>query len=169
MRPASQPMVRALQGRRAGIVSRVAADAIDLVLVVLIAVGISAVAGAVQAVFGGSLELWLPADVRVRGPLALVLLVVYLTYGWGFAGRTIGKSVMGLRVLRTDASELSLSRAFVRALLYAMFPVLLFWAVLSRRNASVQDLVLDTAVIHDWGDVEEIHIRLREPAPGASS
>jgi hypothetical protein len=41
-------------------------------------------------------------------------------------------------------------RSFARALLYVLFPAGLLWIMASRRNASVQDLVVRTAVLYDW-------------------
>jgi uncharacterized RDD family membrane protein YckC len=46
--------------------------------------------------------------------------------------------------------RLSLRRALARAVLYVLFPAGLLWVLASRRNASVQDLVLGTAVVYDW-------------------
>jgi uncharacterized RDD family membrane protein YckC len=37
-----------------------------------------------------------------------------------------------------------------RAVLYVLFPAGLLWVLASRRNASVQDLVVGTAVVYDW-------------------
>jgi uncharacterized RDD family membrane protein YckC len=34
--------------------------------------------------------------------------------------------------------------------LYVLFPLGLLWILASRRNASVQDLILGTAVLYDW-------------------
>jgi hypothetical protein len=34
--------------------------------------------------------------------------------------------------------------------LCVLFPILLFWVVLSRENRSVQDVLLRTSVVYDW-------------------
>jgi uncharacterized RDD family membrane protein YckC len=141
---------RALQGRRAGIVSRAIAAAIDLVVVVAIGYLLMAVAGAARALFSGRLEVLLPPD-EVRGALAGLLLIAYLALGWGLNGRTLGKVAMGLRVVGHDGGDLSPVRGLVRAAFYVVFPIGFFWVALSRRNASLQDLALGTAVVYDWG------------------
>ena len=41
-------------------------------------------------------------------------------------------------------------RAVVRAVLCALFPLLLVWVAVNRHNRSVQDLVVGTSVIYDW-------------------
>ena len=50
-----------------------------------------------------------------------------------------------------DGSDLSPPRGLLRALLYLIFPPGFLWAAVSGRNASLQDLVLRTSVVHDWG------------------
>jgi hypothetical protein len=40
--------------------------------------------------------------------------------------------------------------SFVRAALYAIFPIGLLWVLGSGQNRSLQDLVLRTSVIYDW-------------------
>jgi uncharacterized RDD family membrane protein YckC len=85
------------------------------------------------------------------GALGWILLIAYLTIGWANTGRTFGKSVLGLRVVSSDDSGLPLWRSFVRAALCALFPIGLFWSGVSSRNESVQDLIVRTTVVYDWG------------------
>ena len=73
-----------------------------------------------------------------------------LAAGWASTGRTVGKQVAGLRVLDQTGRRLSLRRALLRAVLYVIFPAGLLWILVSRRNASVQDLLVGTGVIYDW-------------------
>jgi uncharacterized RDD family membrane protein YckC len=141
---------RELQSLRAGIVSRLTADAVDLVAIILLGVILLVVAAGIRALFTRSFELALPAQ-PAPGILAGVLFIAYLSIGWGVNGRTVGKALLGLRVVGADGSDLSPSRAFARAVLYGIFPPGLLWAAVSSRNASIQDLVLGTAVVHDWG------------------
>jgi len=149
-RLSNQPEIRRRQGLRAGIVSRLLADGIDLVVVVLLALLGLVVVSAILGLFTRSIELVSPPQ-SGRGILAAVLLVAYLGYGWGLEGRTFGKAVMGLRVVDDDGSDISPARGLLRAALYLLVLPGILWAVVSRRNASLQDLALRTAVIHDWG------------------
>ena len=149
-RPANDPQVRALQGRRAGIVSRSFADLVDLFVVVIFVLFLLVMVASVRALFVGELSFELP-PLAARAPLFAVLLVAYLTYGWGLNGRTFGKLVLGLRVVGNGGEDISFARGLGRAVLYVVFSIGLFWAVVSRRNASVQDLALRTAVVYDWG------------------
>jgi len=76
--------------------------------------------------------------------------VLYLTVTWSATGRSVGKRLMGLRVVGRDGERLHLIRAFLRAVTCTLFPILLYWAAVSSQNRSIQDLVLRTSVIYDW-------------------
>jgi uncharacterized RDD family membrane protein YckC len=62
----------------------------------------------------------------------------------------VGKQLAGLRVVDGGGRRLSLWRSLTRAVLYVLFPAGLLWVLASRRNASLQDLIVRTAVIYDW-------------------
>ena len=76
--------------------------------------------------------------------------VAYLALSWAATGRSVGKQVAGLRVVDRAGHRLLLWRSFLRAVLYVLFPAGLLWVLASRRNASVQDLIVRTAVVYDW-------------------
>ena len=138
------------QGTRAGPLSRLLAMAIDVGLAwAIFIVGVAA-AGLIW-------DFLHTGDVRIANPGPVVtaiatggVFVVLLTLGWSTTGRSIGKQVLGLRVVTDDAAPLGLRRSFLRALGYLVFPIGGVWIVWSRRSASVQDLVLHTVVVHDW-------------------
>jgi len=141
---------RAHQWQRAGIVSRLVADVIDIVFVLVAGVVLLALVAGVRALFSHGFH-FLTIPQPGRGVAAGALLVVYLWVGWGLNGRTVGKMTMGLRAVQADGRDLSPTRALARALLYLLFPIGFLWVAVSHRNASVQDLLLRTAVVHDWG------------------
>lgn len=146
------PEVRGRLGRRAGIVSRLIADGIDLVAVVVIGFVALFVLSVLAGLFTRSFE-FITFPQPVRGVLAAALVIGYLGYGWGLEGRTLGKTAMGLRVVRDDGGDLSPMRGMVRAVLYFLVLPGILWAAVSGRNASLQDLVLGTSVVYDWGVV----------------
>jgi uncharacterized RDD family membrane protein YckC len=89
------------------------------------------------------------------GPLVLatlwwVLLVLYLTIMWSVSGRTLGDQVMGLRVLTLGGDRLHGVRAFLRAIVCAVFPLGLLWCAVDRRRRGVHDLIVRTQVVYDW-------------------
>lgn len=164
-RPEQLGRVRALQGRRAGIVSRTAADIIDLVVALVIVLFLFALVWLIGLFFGG------PTDFAsivsgTRGILLPLVLLLYLAYGWGLNGQTLGKLLLGLRVVRGDGGDVSFMRGLGRAALYVAFPIGLAWALVSSKNASVQDLLLGTAVVHDWDLASTPAIEVRRGTTG---
>ena len=139
-----------MQGRRAGVISRLLADAIDLVVVLASLAGIYLAIAAVRFLVRPRAFTWPELSALNLGTLGWILLIAYLTIGWASTGRTFGKTVLGLRVVDAEGGRLRLWRAFARAVSCAAFPIGLFWCVLSHRNASVQDLLVRTTVVYDW-------------------
>jgi uncharacterized RDD family membrane protein YckC len=139
-----------MQGQRAGIVSRFLADAIDLGVVVAAVVGVYFAVAGVEFLLRPRQFTWPEPSAMNLGTLAWILLIAYLTVGWANTGRTFGKTVLGLRVVDREGARLRFARAFLRALLCAAVPIGLFWSVISRRNASIQDLIVRTTVLYDW-------------------
>jgi uncharacterized RDD family membrane protein YckC len=141
---------RALQGHRAGFASRLVADAIDLGVAWLLGLSALVAAGVVRYLVTGP-PLRLPVLPNwLDGTLGGAIAVTYLGLSWAATGRSVGKQIAGLRVVGRTGGRLSLWRSFSRALLYVLFPAGLLWVLASRRNASVQDLVVGTAVVYDW-------------------
>lgn len=139
-----------MQGTRAGLVSRCISNSIDgTVITLLVLVGYLAVAGFIF--------IFDPRDFRFPQPhifltsgLWAVAAIVYLALGWWINGRTPGKQVVGLRVVATMQTRLGLGASLVRAVTCVIFPAGLVWSAFSVRNASIQDRLVNTAVIYDW-------------------
>jgi len=155
---------RPFQGHRAGLVTRTAAAAIDLGIV-LLALGV--------CYLGVSAFLFLLEPRSFTAPTPSIpvvlaagglLLTGYLAVSWVGSGRTYGNHVMGLRVVNRHGQRLRAPIAFLRAVCYVIFPLGLLWVLVSGYNRSLQDLVLRTSVIHDW-DVRPVQAR---PAPTRS-
>jgi uncharacterized RDD family membrane protein YckC len=141
---------RSYQGRRAGIVTRMAAAVIDaLVVGMTVLIAYAVVAGLRFMVdprgFSFPRASWL-----LNLTAALAITIGYLTVAWVVSGRTYGDLVMGLRVVDRRGRLLRLPGALVRALACVVFPVGLLWCAASRANRSVQDVLLRTSVIYDW-------------------
>ena len=146
---------RPFQGHRAGFVTRIAAAAIDLGIVI-IALGVCYLG--VTALF----FLFDPRNFTALSPspglvyaVGSVLLIIYLGVSWRGSGRTYGNYVMGLRVVNRKGNRLRPLVSIVRAALYVIFPIGLLWVMVSGQNRSLQDLVVRTSVIYDW-DVRPI-------------
>jgi uncharacterized RDD family membrane protein YckC len=141
---------RPFQGHRAGLVTRTAAGAIDLGIVI-IALGVCYL-GVFAFLFlldPGNFSAPTPSPALVYA-VGFLLLTSYLAVSWMGNGRTYGNHVMGLRVVNHQGQRLHPLAALVRAALYAIFPIGLLWVLVSGQNRSLQDLVLRTSVIYDW-------------------
>jgi uncharacterized RDD family membrane protein YckC len=140
----------AVHGRRAGLVSRALADGVDVVVIGMLLFGILVGFASLRYLVDGEFEM--PRIGAVFSATAFpVVAVVYLTALWSVTGRSVGKHLFGLRVVRDDGAPLSVVRAATRSLLcVAIGALCLLWAAVSRRNAGVHDLVVRTSVVHDW-------------------
>jgi len=139
-----------LQGLRAGFVSRAVASGTDVVLVLCVYV-------VVVILVSIAWDLFFSASISIAAPphwlnelLVWILLVAYLTGGWWSTGRTLGKQIVGLRVVRLDGSPLRFLRALFRAILCASFFPVLLLALVNRRNRGLEDIALRTVVTYDW-------------------
>ncbi|HEY6566593.1 MAG TPA: RDD family protein [Actinomycetota bacterium] len=138
------------QGQRAGVVSRTIAMVVDIVYVAVIC-------GIVYAGYAGVRFLrnpvrftWPKTDFPVFLVVAMIVAVLALTIAWSSLGRTMGMRIMGLRIQTDKGERVRVARSFLRALTCVLFPLGLFWSAVSKRNASVHDLVFRTSVIYDW-------------------
>ncbi|MFE3031471.1 RDD family protein [Streptomyces canus] len=139
-----------VQGRPAGLVSRLAAAAVDALVVLGLLLALQYGYAAVRCLLTGP-----PFSVPDPGPgltavLGYASLVAYLTASWLSSGRTAGDQLMGLRVTDGAGRRLTSGVALLRAVLCAALPWGLLWIPVSRRGASLQDAVTGSAVVHDW-------------------
>ena len=84
--------------------------------------------------------------------LSAVLFLLYFTLLTGEGGQTLGKIILGIRVVRTDGSPVTYSHAFLRSLGYGVstffFTFLGFlWAAWDRRKQAWHDKIAGTIVI----------------------
>jgi uncharacterized RDD family membrane protein YckC len=160
---------RALQMHRAGFVSRLGADAVDLVTAYFVFL-------LVLFTWGTVVFLLTPRKFSMPdpGPAAsvigvIVVQTVYLGIAWSGENRSVGKLLLGLRVVRSTGRRLSLARSLARAAFCTTIgqPGLLL-VPFSRKNAAVHDLVFDTAVVYDWRSRTE-HAGAADAAAGTGN
>jgi uncharacterized RDD family membrane protein YckC len=141
---------REYQGRRAGVVTRLAAGVIDIGVVALILI---------IGYLGVCIALFLLPPKGVDPPvpplwldliLGYVVMALYLAVSWRTGGRSYGCHVMGLRVVGRKGQRLRWATSVLRAAFLVAFPLGFFWVVISKANRSVQDVVLRSSVIYDW-------------------
>lgn len=156
---------RRLQGQRAGILSRGLAFAADIgVAFVIYLVVIAGVNLLWDLLFSNKLSVPTPPG-WFSALMIFWVLVIYLGLGWASTGRTIGKQLLGLRVVREDAQPLKAGQAFVRAFLCAVFYPGILLVVLDRRMRSVQDVVVKSVVVYDWIPESARPRRFPKPSP----
>lgn len=140
-------------GHYAGPVSRAAAATLDVLVVMTVyTVGYAAAEVLVDAFLD------VPFDGRWSGALAAVALsswgFLYYLVAHAVAGRTVGKGVVGLRVLGASGSTLTVRQALVRTVALPLSCVLaigLVPIVLHRQHRALHDFIAGTVVVYDWG------------------
>lgn len=151
LRPDAVPRVaRPFQGKRAGVVTRTAAGAIDYAVVALAVLGTYLGIGLLRFLVDPRTPAWPTWTFLMYVVIGAVYFVTYLTLAWSLTGRSIGAWVMGVRVLSFTGRRMLFVGAFARAVFCVAFPIGLFWCAVNRHNRSVQDMVLRTSVVHDW-------------------
>jgi uncharacterized RDD family membrane protein YckC len=140
------------QGQPAGVVSRLLANSVDF-LVVLVFLG-----GVYLGVCGWRLLSNPSGFAFPSAPRAVVLglgagfSMLYLTLCWWLAGRTYGDRLMALKVRNFRQQKLLFVGSATRAALCLIFPIGVLWCAVNPSNRSVQDVILRTSVIYDWHD-----------------
>ncbi len=135
---------------RAGVVSRTATMVIDAAYIAALLAVVYVGYAAVRFLRRPADFSWPQVSFAMFVYVAYAVAVVALTVAWTGIGRSVGMRIMGLRLLGPDGARVHLGRAFLRALACVAFPLGLFWAGVSRRNASIQDLLFGTSVVYDW-------------------
>jgi len=85
----------------------------------------------------------------------IVLNMAYFTFFHGMGGRTPGKMVMGLKVVRSNGEELTPGFSFLRWVGYQVSRIFLMlgflWAAFDARKQGWHDKIADTVVIKTRG------------------
>jgi serine/threonine-protein kinase len=99
--------------------------------------------------------------VETAAVLALPLFVIYYTLAHGWRGRTVGKHLTGLRVVRGDGGKLGWGRALWRTLVYIgllflgvatyglVFLLLYGLPFVDKKRRTLHDFLAGTVVIHE--------------------
>jgi uncharacterized RDD family membrane protein YckC len=149
-------------GHYAGASSRLAAYAIDAVLVsALYSVVTAGVVWIVQLVIAQDVD---PSDLgTVASSITLTLWAfLYFSVPWAVSGRTPGMLFLGLRVVRRDGSPLDPGHAFLRALVLPLsfipFGLGLIGVLVGREHRALHDVLAKTTVVYAW-DAQKARLR----------
>jgi uncharacterized RDD family membrane protein YckC len=113
-----------------------------------------------DAVLGAAVQLVLPhwswLSTAIPAGIAAVSSFIPLIYFFGLVavtGRTIGKSVMGIRVVRADGTRLSAARSFLRVIAYlvSLLPVFagFVWVLFDRDRRGWHDHLVGSRVVYE--------------------
>ena len=158
-----------LQGHYAGFITRSFAFIIDLIIVALMLVIVSSALSFITHFIGLIPEIFtnlfstsddsitktydeaLPAITLV---VNIVLVFGYYIFFWTSSGQTLGKALMGVRVVSVSGRPLTFFQALFRFLLYpvsAMFFFLgFFWILADNQRQGWHDNLARTYVIYAW-------------------
>lgn len=146
------PAARPFQGERAGLFSRVSADVIDVIAVSTVMVGAYFGLLAAEFILFPGVGLGQPSPYLFLA-IGYFVMWMYWTYSWATTGRTLGKGIMGLRIVNAHDGKVRWGVAAARSAFCLVFVPGILWVIVSNQNRSLQDVVLRTSVIHEWGGV----------------
>lgn len=153
-------------GHYAGFVTRLFAFIIDILIV---SIFISLMWGAVSLILRffnldiGLLlnsianinDFWRTVIIFLTGfGLTFAIAMIYNLFFWALAGKTLGKAVMGIRIIGPRGSRVTLSRGLRRYLGYwvSALPLFLgyFWVLITDERVGWHDKFANTRVIYDY-------------------
>jgi len=143
-----------LEGNYAGVVTRLLANVLDsFIAISLYGVVVSAAVFVWNVTVSNDLEV--PTSDTIAWAIGIVLwMFVYFASSWALWGKTVGKAVLGLRIVRRDGADLEGRRAVTRALVYPLTFLSLgigfAMAVVDRERRALHDVLAGTAVVYDW-------------------
>ena len=107
---------RAMQGDRAGFITRMSAAVINLVVVIGAWFTIIGTFAVVRFMFRPRLGVRLPNLPSWAHVVGMALIAIAMaSLFWATTGRSIGEVVLGLRVVRQSGAKLGFARALIRA------------------------------------------------------
>ena len=83
--------------------------------------------------------------------IAGVIKIAYFVGFWAWRGQTPGKMLLGIKIIRTDSSPVTLGHAFLRYLGYIVSALTLYigfiWVAFDDRKQGLHDKIADTYVV----------------------
>jgi uncharacterized RDD family membrane protein YckC len=145
-----------VSGHYAGAFTRLAAFVVDWLIILAVYGFILASASFVLELLAG-----LEVDFAAADPIWYWIgfgswAFVYMGFGLAITGRTIGKGLVGLKVVTREGAPISPGRAAVRVLVmpisFALVGLGFLGIILGRERRALHDVISGCAVVYDWGD-----------------
>ncbi len=142
-----------LQGHYAGVVTRLAAFGIDVVVAMtLFTLGGAVLEYVSSSLIGRSVSL---SNAPIISVIVLTLwLLIYFAYPIAVGGRTLGMAFVGLEVVTKEGRPVSGKGAVLRTLFLPLSIIFLglgiLMILLNRDRRALHDLIAGTAVVYSW-------------------
>ncbi len=168
MTPTNRPPQATLLGHYAGFISRLIAFVIDVIVIsaILFSVGWFLNTSIDMLQLRSIIERAIAASVELKkiaafifsptfySILTLAIIVTYYVFFWTVAGQTIGKAVMGVKIVPRHGKKLKLHQAVLRYLGYYLsaipFGLGFLWILVDDRRLGWHDKLAGTCVIYVW-------------------
>lgn len=153
------PEFVSIQFQLAGVGSRAAAFFLDTLI---LSISSFLILLTLFLILNGGSDFWLPAEVLFSGPVAIVIVLLFVL-NWGYfflleffaGGKTIGKKMVGIRVIQENGHSITLLSSFIRNFLRIIdsLPASYFLGIIMiffhPKHKRIGDLVAGTIVIHE--------------------
>lgn len=143
-----------LQGRTAGFVTRLLAYVTDVVVLA----GIVAIGGWIAVLIDSVFEK-MSVNLSIDVATIYVFLIpwifgLYFVFFWSLTGRTVGKWLMGLKVVRADGNPPTIGRALIRFIGYGLSAIVFWlgylWVLIDADRQAWHDHMAKTWVVYDY-------------------
>lgn len=144
-----------VSGYYAGAFTRLAAFIVDwLIIVTVYGLVLSGGRVILESFFGAEIDFSSRPHLWIIGLASWAFL--YVVVGLTVSGRTLGKTLLGIKVVKGDGTPITAGRAaarvFVLPFSIAIFGLGLLGIVVGRKRRALHDVVAGSAVVYDWGD-----------------
>ena len=151
--PVAAPARQSADQRFAGFWIRVLAWVVDSIILSVVGVALTFAAGFVVGALGSNLPSLQNFLVPIVAATSFLLPAIYLLVGWARSGRTFGKMLCGIRIVREDGTPLGFGGAVVRLLGYMLssliFCIGYLMVAFTDRKRGLHDMVAGTVVVYD--------------------
>lgn len=177
-----------MRGHYAGFITRYVAFLIDILLIAAVSFTLITVTRVTLSFFGlDQILAQLAARLGIGGERAaigsalrwfLTLACSFLVFGvysilsWLLVGKTVGKALMGLRVLGLDGARITVKQALTRSIGYYLSALALLlgflWVLVDDRRQGWHDKLARTVVVYEWdARYEERYVTVIKEIRGA--
>jgi uncharacterized RDD family membrane protein YckC len=96
---------------------------------------------------------------QTMAALALVYTLAYFIFFWSLTGQTLGKALLGLRVVAKNGKRMMVWHSIIRLMGYFVSIVTLFlgfvWVIFDERRQGLHDKLAGTYVIYTWDAIPD--------------